>query len=42
MRWTENKLVCFALLFVSLHCADKKMRNRALKLAKKIKIKEEV
>lgn len=34
MRWSKDKTIRFALLFVAMHCADRKMAKRALKLAK--------
>ena len=37
MRWTEKNLILYALTFVTLWSADKKMRDRAGKLAKKLK-----
>lgn len=36
-RWDKDKTIRFCLLFVSLHCADKKMAKRALKLAEKLR-----
>jgi len=35
-RWNKDKLIRFALLFLSLNCADAKMRNRANRLLKKL------
>jgi len=40
MRLRENDMILFALLFVSLHCADEKMRDQASTLAKKIKARK--
>lgn len=36
-RWTQKMIILYALTFVTLWCKDKKMRDRAGKLAKKLK-----